>query len=118
MFGCLVLPKIIPFSFGESPIYAGQAAQLTCLVSEGDFPLSISWSFNNGSDVRSLGISTSQFGRMTSVLLIEDAMSKHSGKYTCTVRNPVGTASYSTFLRINGNSFVQFYFVCLTTKTI
>ncbi|KAG8244655.1 hypothetical protein J6590_017600 [Homalodisca vitripennis] len=96
-----VVPRIIPFSFGESPIFAGQTAQVTCTVSEGDPPLEISWTFHGPQEMTQLGISTTKVGKKTSLLLIDYANSHHRGLYTCTVKNPAGSANYSTSLNIH-----------------
>lgn len=97
-----VLPKIIPFSFGDDPIYSGHAAQVTCLVSEGDVPIEISWSFQGSELSSQMGISTTKVGRKASLLLIDPIMSGHRGNYTCTVKNPAGSANYSASLNIYG----------------
>ena len=75
---------------------------MTCLVSEGDSPLDITWSFQ-GTDLSSqMGISTARFGRKTSVLVIDPANSGHRGNYTCTVRNPAGYVNYTANLEVHG----------------
>lgn len=95
-------PRIIPFSFGDSPIFAGQATQVTCLVSEGDLPLDITWSVEGFDDLSRLGISTIKGGK-ASMLLIDATSYKHRGNYTCTAKNPAGNVNYSTNLEIHGN---------------
>ncbi len=102
----LVPPRIAPFYF-EEPIFAGQAAQVTCLVSEGDLPLDISWTYRGYSNksVTELGISTSRFGQKTSMLLIESTNAEHRGNYTCTVKSlsPLQLFSqYTAELNIHG----------------
>lgn len=97
-------PHIIPFDFGESPIFAGQAAQVTCLVSEGDTPLDISWSFHSVSDMAKLGISTVKAGTKASMLLIESAGPQHRGDYTCIAKNKAAAVNYSTTLEIHGSN--------------
>lgn len=106
----IVPPRIVPFCF-EEPIFAGQAAQVTCLVSEGDSPLNISWSFS-GSLLKSLaelGISTSMIGQKANVLLIETASAQHRGNYTCSVISlPSSTVTrYTAELNINGKVFMN-----------
>ncbi|KAJ8895525.1 hypothetical protein PR048_000861 [Dryococelus australis] len=102
-----VLPRIVPFHF-DTPIFAGQATQVTCLVSEGDSPLDISWSFQ-GTDLSSqMGISTTRIGRSGSLLLLEPANSGHRGNYTCTVKNPAGIVNYTTSLEIHGTLYESF----------
>lgn len=100
----LVPPRIIPFSFGESPIFAGEAAQVTCLVSAGDPPLDISWSFHSKAEMAQLGISTMKNGQKASMLLIESAGYQHRGVYTCTAKNPAGVTNFSTTLDIHGRN--------------
>lgn len=100
----LVPPRIIPFSFGDSPIFAGEAAQVTCLVSAGDPPLDISWSFHSKTEMAQLGISTMKNGWKASMLLIEATGYQHRGVYTCIAKNPAGVANFSTTLEINGSS--------------
>lgn len=97
-----VLPKISPFDFGEAAIFAGEAAQVSCFVTEGDQPIDISWSFN-GSDVSSMnGVSTTKAGRKASTLVIDPALSSHRGSYTCTARNRAGAANFTATLNVNG----------------
>ncbi len=106
----LVYPRIKPFYF-EEPIFAGQAAQATCLVSEGDLPLNISWSFEGHSNkpLSELGISTNMFGQKANVLLIESTGAQHRGNYTCSVYsiNSSTVTWYSTELNIHGKDLNQ-----------
>lgn len=96
-----VRPRIVPFEF-DSPIFAGQAAQVTCLVSEGDHPMDISWSFQVSHLGSHNGISTNKIGNKASLLLVDPANWGHSGNYTCTVKNRVGVVNYTTTLEIHG----------------
>lgn len=81
----------------------GDAAQVTCLISSGDQPLDISWSFEGRSITAVPGVSTTQVGRKASMLLIDSVSADHRGNYTCTVRNRAGMANFTTALHINGN---------------
>lgn len=83
----------------------GEAAQVTCLVSSGDQPLDISWSFEGQSVEGISGISTMQAGKKARMLLIDPVSAEHRGNYTCTVKNPAGVANFTTALYINGNFF-------------
>lgn len=107
-FFSLVAPRIIPFGFGDTPIYAGQSAQTVCFVSEGDFPLDISWSFQNSEDLEGLGISISRVGKKTVVLEIEAADFRHRGNYTCSAKNTAGVIMYTAMLEIHGILKLEF----------
>lgn len=97
-----VLPKISPFDFGEAAIFAGEAAQVACFVTEGDQPIDISWSFN-GSDASTLhGVSTTKIGRKASTMVIDPALSGHRGNYTCTASNRAGFVNFTATLNVNG----------------
>lgn len=80
----------------------GETAQATCLVSSGDQPLEITWSFENNRITDSSSVSVSQVGRKTSLLLIDPVQAEHRGNYTCTVRNSAGVVNFTATLRING----------------
>ncbi|XP_059477700.1 cell adhesion molecule Dscam2 isoform X5 [Neocloeon triangulifer] len=96
----MVFPKISPFSFGDEPIYYGQAAQATCLVTEGDLPLEITWSFQGSNLSTQMGISTTKVGRKASLLLIDPTLPGHTGNYTCTAKNKAGVANLTAKLNI------------------
>lgn len=98
---CVVAPRISPFTF-DSPIFAGQAAQVTCLVFEGDSPIDISWSFDGKYDMYRLGVSTMKAGKKASMLLIENASEKHQGNFTCSVKNPAGITNFTASLYVHG----------------
>lgn len=96
-------PRIVPFSFGSDVVDEGAYAQLTCSVSHGDEPISITWSLKGDVVSSEPTISTSMFGTRTSILLISSVGYRHSGDYTCTARNQAGVVSYSTTLKVNGD---------------
>ena len=89
-------------------------AQITCLVQEGDLPITISWQKNGQklySDLgrnsiplgRSLeGLHISQLNDFTSVLVIEKAKAEHSGKYNCAASNSAKTSFASASLKVTG----------------
>lgn len=107
----LVPPRIVPFNFDE-PIYSGQSAQITCLVSEGDAPMNITWWFRK-SDKSELvplitnGISVNKMGSKLSMLFIESTSSYFAGIYACVVENRAGSSKYTSTLNVHGNSILS-----------
>lgn len=91
-------PQITPFSFGEDSINAGDVISTQCLVSKGDLPIKITWTIGN----KTTGVVTNQVNKRLSTLSIESVQAEHIGEYICTAKNPVGTASFSTILNVNG----------------
>ena len=98
-------PKILPMTFGADVLNEGAFAQLSCIVTEGDEPLSISWSFHGASISSDLGIITTPIGSRGSMLLISKVGHKHSGSYTCKASNNAGSGSKTAKLNVNGKLF-------------
>lgn len=96
-----VAPEIAPFDFGEGPLNEGDAAQTQCLAIKGDLPLNITWSFDGDMTAFQTGVVTTSVGQRGSALIIDSVTPRHSGTYTCTVRNQFASVSYSTVLIVN-----------------
>ncbi|CAG0885273.1 unnamed protein product [Cyprideis torosa] len=96
-----VPPKIRPFSFGDYPLEEGSVAQIQCLVQFGNGDLGITWHFHGQNLSSETGISTSRFGRQSSILTIDRVSAQHAGTYTCVARNRIGQDSFSTSLQVN-----------------
>ena len=96
------LPEIIPFSFGKEVVNQGEFAQLTCVVSRGDKPLTITWSLKG--DIVSSGptLTTTMLGTQASMLVISSVDYQHIGVYTCRAQNSAGTTTHSAELKVNG----------------
>jgi hypothetical protein len=80
----------------------GAFTQLSCVVTVGDEPLTISWSFHGHNLTSDLGIQTSNMGPRASILMISSVGHRHRGSYTCTAANKAGKAAHTTNLRVNG----------------
>ncbi|XP_034229993.1 Down syndrome cell adhesion molecule-like protein Dscam2 isoform X12 [Thrips palmi] len=106
----MVPPHITPFAF-EAEAFAGDSVQLSCYVSRGDLPLTVSWRFdgrlvpggNEAAADASLppGISTERMGTRNSVLTIESVSAAHSGNYTCMARNKAAVVEHTAPLKVN-----------------
>ncbi|XP_043494038.1 Down syndrome cell adhesion molecule-like protein Dscam2 isoform X1 [Polistes fuscatus] len=96
-----VLPRISPFDFGDRPIYAGQAAQLACMVPVGDTPIEITWTYEGQPLSQYMGYSVGKLGPRTSILLIEPVTPDHDGRYACLASNPSGRAAHEATLRVH-----------------
>ena len=92
-------------TFGADVLNEGAFAQLSCIVTEGDEPLSISWSFHGASISSDLGIITTSIGGRGSMLLISKVGHKHSGNYTCKASNNAGSGTQTARLNVNGKIF-------------
>ena len=96
------LPEIIPFSFGKEVVNQGEFAQLTCVVSKGDKPLTITWSLKGDIINSDPTLSTTMLGTQASMLVITSVDYNHVGLYTCRAENAAGITTYSAELRVNG----------------
>ena len=97
-------PEIVPFSFGFETIDQGKFAQLTCVISSGDMPISITWSLKGELVSSGPTLTTTMLGTQASMLVISSVDYHHSGVYTCRAENPAGVTTYSTELKVNGKS--------------
>lgn len=98
-------PRIETFSFG-GPKQPGDVAQVACLVSQGDMPLSsFSWTFQGIDSLsKQRGVEVSRFGPTTSILTISSVDVSHGGVYSCIVSNRAGNATHSAELVILGKN--------------
>ena len=95
-------PDILPFSFGRDILNQGDFAQITCVVTRGDRPLSITWSLKGDKISSDPTLSTTMLGTQASMLVISSVDYHHSGVYTCRAENVAGISTYSAELLVNG----------------
>ena len=100
-------PRIIPFSFGSDVVDSGSFAQLTCVVSHGDMPITITWSLKGQELNSGPSITTTMVGTRTSMLIISDVDYTHIGEYTCRATNPAGSVTHAAKLNVNGTLLVR-----------
>ena len=107
IFFSLEPPRIAPFSFGSPIVDSGDFAQITCVVSRGDMPVTITWSLKGQELNSGPSIATTQLGQRASMLVIASVDFTHIGEYTCRATNTAGSVTYATDLKVNGKSKVQ-----------
>lgn len=73
-----------------------------CSVSQGDMPLSITWSLKGDIINSDPVLTTTMLGTQTSILMISSVDYQHSGIYTCRAENPAGITTHSAELKVNG----------------
>ncbi|KAF2366284.1 Fibronectin type III, partial [Trinorchestia longiramus] len=97
----IVPPRLAPVVFvgGTS---AGLPAQATCIVLDGDPPITLRW-LKDGHPINTAvaGVLLSQHSEITSTLSIERTSAQHSGNYTCAASNAATTTYSSATLIIN-----------------
>lgn len=98
-----VPPRLAPLAFPKGT-RAGMRAQATCLVQEGDQPLTLSWQKDGQTLDPRLDIRTSQIDPYTSMMVIESATAAHSGNYTCTATNAARATTSTARLTVSGRA--------------
>lgn len=96
-----VPPKVSPF-YAENTLHVGDRASLTCSVTKGDIPLSISWHKDGHSLEPAQKVAITQVDQFTSILAIESLTPDHNGNYSCIVRNLAAEVSHTQQLVVNG----------------
>ncbi|KAL6434994.1 hypothetical protein ACFW04_005260 [Cataglyphis niger] len=97
----MVIPKLLPFAFGEEPLNSGQVITVPCAVVEGDPPLKLRWTLNGHAISPHSGISIVDLGGRGAILSIGSVQATHAGTYTCVAENLAGRHELSADLIVN-----------------
>nr|CAD7459082.1 unnamed protein product [Timema tahoe] len=96
----IVPPKLSPFNSDRTQ-HVGERASLTCSVTKGDLPLTITWLKDGRALDPAQRISVSQVDQFNSILLIESLSPDHNGNYSCVARNLAAEATRTQQLTVN-----------------
>ena len=97
-----VPPKISPFT-ADRDLHLGERTTLTCSVTRGDLPLSISWLKDGRSMGPSERVTITNMEQFSSILMIESLSPDHNGNYSCVARNLAAEVSHTQRLVVHGN---------------
>lgn len=98
-----VPPKISPFSTDRT-LHLGERASLTCSVTKGDAPLTVTWLKDGKPLDPKHHLAVQQVDQFNSILLIESLSPEHNGNYSCVARNPAAEVVHTQRLVVNGIS--------------
>nr|XP_045585779.1 Down syndrome cell adhesion molecule-like protein Dscam2 isoform X2 [Procambarus clarkii] len=96
----MVPPRLARLAFPEGT-RAGMRAQATCLVQEGDQPLTLAWAKDGRPLDPRLDVRTSQLDAFTSILVIDRANAAHTGNYSCAATNAARTTTTTSRLTVS-----------------
>ncbi|XP_073976308.1 Down syndrome cell adhesion molecule 2 isoform X2 [Rhodnius prolixus] len=96
----IVPPKISPFSTDRT-LHLGERASLTCSVTKGDPPLTVSWLKDGRPLDPKHRLAVQQVDQYNSILLIESLSPEHNGNYSCVARNPAAEVIHTQRLVVN-----------------
>ena len=98
-----VAPQLMPFSFGEGSLTAGQPITVQCMIMDGDLPMTLRWMFHGQELSSQMGISTFRLNQRVSLLSIDSVAAGHAGDYTCVAQNAAGHINHTATLFVNGS---------------
>ncbi|XP_040165891.1 Down syndrome cell adhesion molecule-like protein Dscam2 isoform X40 [Anopheles arabiensis] len=96
----MVTPLILPFEFGEEAFDTGSTASVSCIITKGDVPIDIGWSFNGRRLAANDAIMITNGGPRVSILSIDAVDSRHAGNYTCHASNRAGSTKHTAELQV------------------
>ncbi|GAB6020996.1 Down syndrome cell adhesion molecule-like protein 1 [Chamberlinius hualienensis] len=82
-------------------VFEGALARLTCVVYQGDLPLTLNWLIDNQPITTSFGVNVRSVDTYTSILTIDSVQRKHQGNYSCVATNKAASASHTASLVVN-----------------
>ncbi|GAB6021000.1 Down syndrome cell adhesion molecule-like protein 1, variant 3 [Chamberlinius hualienensis] len=82
-------------------VFEGALARLTCVVYQGDLPLTLNWLIDNQPITTSFGVNVRSVDTYTSILTIDSVQRKHQGNYSCVASNKAASASHTASLVVN-----------------
>ncbi|XP_042211179.1 Down syndrome cell adhesion molecule-like protein Dscam2 isoform X2 [Homarus americanus] len=96
----LVPPRILPFN-KDHQLSEGNRLTLTCAVTEGDLPLTITW-YKDGEKLEGRDHTTQHsWDDFNSHLAIAHVLPHHAGNYTCSATNRAATDQQTAALFVN-----------------
>ncbi|XP_020291121.1 Down syndrome cell adhesion molecule-like protein Dscam2 isoform X2 [Pseudomyrmex gracilis] len=96
----IVPPKISPFT-ADRDLHLGERTTLTCSVTRGDLPLSITWLKDGRSMGPSERVTVTNMDQFNSILMIESLSPDHNGNYSCVARNVAAEVSHTQRLVVH-----------------
>ncbi|XP_034196077.1 Down syndrome cell adhesion molecule 2 isoform X7 [Osmia lignaria lignaria] len=96
----IVPPKISPFTT-DRDIHLGERTTLTCSVTRGDLPLTISWLKDGRAMGPSERVTVTNMDQYNSILMIESLSPDHNGNYSCVARNLAAEVSHTQRLVVH-----------------
>lgn len=94
-------PAILPFNFPVE-VQEGQLLQVACTVTTGDEPVTLQWYKDSQPLTSSTKFLINNISSKMSLLVLQDVGSEHTGSYECHAYNPVGRATCTAVLKVNG----------------
>ncbi|KAK0086036.1 hypothetical protein PV325_004017 [Microctonus aethiopoides] len=94
-----VPPRIEPFSFPAN-IQSGARVHVTCVVSQGDIPVKITW-LKDGRPLKPREATTHQIDEYDLALRIQSASPIHDGNYTCVASNDAAKVTHTAPLLVH-----------------
>lgn len=91
----------MPFVFPED-VESGKTLQISCLVMAGDEPITLQWYRDHQLVTSDQDTIVNHLTTKVSNLLIPSVSLDHAGRYTCRASNIVGSAEFSSSLKVLG----------------